>query len=183
MIAFVVVSAALYAGVGVAGYADMPRDNATAWLETNAGDEDVVEVYRRHLQDTAIPHSANVTHAYGSHGTDEVLDPCPRYIQLGYRDLLFLAEGTYFRHNSAKASYVRKILDGEYGYEIVAEFGPRPPNFVPERPTPGNYRDLLRRGIVPQTEQYADEQELRENQYTVILKLTGECDRSRYPPF
>ncbi len=182
-IAIVVVSSAIYAGVGVAGYADMPRDQATAWLETNADDDAVIEVYRRNLQDTAVPYSMNVTHAFGSHGTDERLDPCPTYIQLGYRDLLYRAEGTYFRNGPVRANYLRKLLEGEYGYEIVAEFGPRPPNFVPDRPEPGNYVELLRLGIVPQTDQYADEQELAENQYTVILEQTDECDRSRYPPF
>ena len=182
-IAVLVLTSGLYAGVGVAEYADMPRDQAVDWLETNADEDAVIETYRRHLQDTAIPHSMNVTHAYGSHGTDERLDPCPTYIQLGYRDLLYLAEGTYYRNGPVKANYLRKVLDGEYGYEIAAEFGPRPPNFVPDRPEPGNYVDLLRLGIIPQTDQYADEQELAENQYTVILELNGECDRSRYPPF
>ncbi|MDZ7851049.1 MAG: glycosyltransferase family 39 protein [Halodesulfurarchaeum sp.] len=182
-IALVVLTSALYAGVGVAEYADMPRDQAVEWLETNAEEDTLVETYRRSIQDTAIPHSMNVTHAYGSHGTDERLDPCPTYIQLGYRDLLYLTEGTYYRNGPVRANYLRKLLDGAYGYEIAAEFGPRPPDFVPDRPEPGNYVDLLRLGVVPQTDQYADEQELAENQYTVILEMTGECDRSRYPPF
>ncbi|MFB6085536.1 MAG: ArnT family glycosyltransferase [Halodesulfurarchaeum sp.] len=182
-IALVVFTSALYAGVGVAGYADMPRDRAVEWLETNADEDAVIETYRRSLQDTAIPHSMNVTHAYGSHGTDEQLDPCPTYIQLGYRDLLYLKEGTYYRNGPVRANYVRKLLEGEFGYEIVAEFGHRPKNFVPDRPKSGNYVDLLELGIHPHSDQYADEQELAENQYTVILELTGECDRSRYPPF
>ncbi|HKJ57679.1 MAG TPA: hypothetical protein VKA37_00490, partial [Halobacteriales archaeon] len=58
-------------------------------------------------------------------------------------------------------------------------FGPRPPNYVPQRPTPGSLADLVRVGIVPWTDQYADEQELRENQYTVVLERTGECDGPR----
>ncbi|MFW5921949.1 MAG: ArnT family glycosyltransferase [Halodesulfurarchaeum sp.] len=182
-IALVVFTSALYAGVGVAEYAEMPRDQAVEWLETNAEEDALIETYRRSIQDTAIPHSMNVTHAAGSHGTDERLDPCPTYIQLGYRDLLYLKEGTYYRNGPVQANYLRKVLEGEYGYEIVAEFGPRPPDFVPDRPEPGNYVDLLRLGVVPQTDQYADEQELAENQYTVILERTGECDRSRDPPF
>lgn len=183
VIAVVILTSGIYAGIGVAGYADMPRDNAVDWLETNAADEDTVEVYRLHFQDTGVPHGMNVTHAFGAHGTDEQLDPCPEYIQLTYRDLLYRAEGTYLRNGPVRSSYLSKLLEGEYGYEIAAEFGPRPPNFVPERATPGNYTDLLRYGVVPQTDQYADEQELRPNQYTVILEQTGECDRSRYPPF
>jgi hypothetical protein len=182
-VAVVVVASGLYAGVGVAGYAEMPRDQAVEWMETNAEDDAVIEVYRRHFQDTAVPHWANVTHAAGAHGSDEQLDRCPEYIQLGYRDLLYRSEGTYYRNGPVKANYVRKLIAGEYGYEIAAEFGPRPPDFVPERATPGEYSDLLRYGIVPQTDQFADEQELRPNQYTLILEGTGQCDRSRYPPF
>jgi hypothetical protein len=42
---------------------------------------------------------------------------------------------------------------------------------------------VLGHGIVPQTDQFADEQELAANQYTVMLKRSGECDQSRDPPF
>jgi hypothetical protein len=37
--------------------------------------------------------------------------------------------------------------------------------------------------VIPHTDQYADEQELAENQYTVILRRTGECSPDRRPPF
>ncbi|MGM0371394.1 MAG: ArnT family glycosyltransferase [Halobacteriota archaeon] len=183
LLAILLITSSLYAGVGVAGYADMPRDDAVTWLETEAEEDAVLEVYRRHLQDTAVPHSMTVQHAYGASDAGETLDPCPTYIQLGYRDLLYLAEDTYYRNGIVRASYVRSLVSEEYGYEIVAEFGPRPPNFVPDRPTPGVYHELLRLGIVPQTDQYADEQELRPNQYTLILERTGECDQSREQPF
>ncbi|WP_135663636.1 ArnT family glycosyltransferase [Halorhabdus rudnickae] len=182
-IGLLVVSSAAYAGVGVAGYADSPRDRAVDWLDQNADDGDTIEVYRRHFQDTAIPHGAAINHLFGPENVYERDEPCPTYVQLGYRDLLYLSEGTYFRANSDRAEYVRELLDGEYGYELVAEFGSRPRNFVPERPTPGSPTDLFPLGIVPQTGHYADEQELRPNQYTAILELTGECDQERSPPF
>ena len=67
--------------------------------------------------------------------------------------------------------------------DIAAEFGERPPNFVPQRPTPGSFTDLLRLGVVPHTDQFADEQELAANQYTLVLERDGECDTSRHPPF
>ena len=177
-----VVTTGLYAGVGVAGYADMPRDEAAQWLEANAEPGDAVEVYRRHLQDTAVAHSVPVVHAFGSFREEE-LDPCPAYIQLGYRDLLYMTEGTYFRSGPVRGSYVRNLIEGDLGYEVAAEFGPRPPNYLPQRATPGNYGDLLRYGVIPQTDQYADEQELRPNQYTLILERTEDCDPDRYPPF
>ena len=182
-IAVLLVSSAAYAGVGVATYADMPRDQAVSYLEANADEGDTLEVYRRHLQDTAVPHSMTVSHAFGPETPAERPSTCPTYVQLGYRDLLYLSEGTYYRNGAAQASYLRSLLDGEAGYEIVAEFGPRPPNFVPERPRPNSVVDLLGLGVVPHTDQYADEQELAANQYTVILERTPDCERSSPPPF
>lgn len=177
-----VVTSALYAGVGVLGYADMPRDNAVDWLQDNAPEDATIEVYRLHFQDTAVPHEMDVQ-PIGRLDYRSSTDPCPTYIQLGYRDLLYLDAEAYLRNMAVRASYFRSLLDGEYGYELVAEFGPRPPDFVPQRPTPGSLTDLFRLGVIPQTDQYADEQELRPNQYTAILELTGECAQRRNPPY
>jgi hypothetical protein len=177
--AALLVTAGLYAAVGVGGYAAMPRDDAVAWLETNAEDGDTVEVYRRHIQDTAVPHGMDVNHVYGWEGGGEEVDRCPEFIQLGYRDLLYLDPATYYRNDAARAAYIEGLVSGEYNYEVAAEFGTRPPGFVPRRPTPGSVVDLLRNGVVPQTDQYADEQELAANQYTLILEQAGDCDRSR----
>ena len=179
VVAALLVTSGLYAAVGVGGYAAMPRDDAATWLDANAEDGDTVEVYRRHIQDTAVPHGVDVNHVYGREGGGEEVDPCPEFIQLGYRDLLYLDRDTYYRNDDARFSYVRGLLAGEYNYEIAAEFGTRPPGFVPRRPTPGSFLDLLRNGVVPQTDQYADEQELAANQYTLVLERTGECDGSR----
>lgn len=181
LVAVLLITTAIYAGVGTAGFASMPRDEATDWLEENAAENATMETYRRNMQDAAVPHSMNVNHAYGA--DDGELEPCPEYIQLGYRDLLYLKPGTYYRTEPNRRDYVRDLLEEEYNYEIVAEFGERPPNFVPQRATPGSAVDLIRYGIVPQTDQYADEQELAPNQYTIILERTGECDRSRTQPF
>jgi len=179
VVALLVVSAGAYAVVGTAGYATAPRDGAVAWLDANADPGDTLEVYRVHMQDAAVPHWMTVAHRWNR---DEVVGAtCPRYVELGYRDLLYLDPNTYYRNDPAVAAYVRGLLSGQDGYRIVAEFGPRPPNFVPDRPRPGSLADLVRVGIYPETDQYADEQELRENQYTVILERTGECDPSRVP--
>ena len=178
-----VVSAAVYAGAGAAEFASMPRDEAVQWLESEAGEGDTVEVYRRHFQDTAVPHGMSVAHAFGPEDDGEELGTCPEYVQLGYRDLLYFVEGSYYRRGEAEAEYVRALLDGEHDYEIAAEFGPRPPDYVPQRPTPGSVTDLVRLGVVPHTDQYADEQELAANQYTVVLEATGETDCRPTPPF
>ena len=180
LVAVLLLSGGAYATAGVLSYADAPRDDAVAWFEANADRDDTVELYRVHVQDTALPHWMDVNAAHlGPAGRE---DPCPEYIMLGYRDLMYLVEGSYYRNGEAQAAYVRALLEGEYNYEVVAEFGPRPPNYVPQRPTPGSVVDLVRVGLVPWTDQYADEQELRENQYTVILARTGECDGSRTVP-
>ncbi len=179
---FLLVTSGAYAVAGDVGYASMPRDEAVEWFGENADPDDTVEIYRRHLQDAAVPHWMNVNHAFGSEDEGELVE-CPEYIELGYRDLLYLKDGTYYRNGEAQKQYVRGLLEGEYNYEIVAEFGPRPPNFVPERATPGSVTDLLRYGVVPHTDQYADEQELEPNQYTVVLERTGPCDGDRTVPF
>ncbi|MFW5973955.1 MAG: dolichyl-phosphate-mannose--protein mannosyltransferase, partial [Natrialbaceae archaeon] len=171
-----IVSSAAYAGVGVAGFADAPRDQAAAWMADNVDEGESIEVYRLHFQDTALPHGANVAHREAG------FSACPEYIMLTYRDLLYL-DDTYLRNSPRRAAYVRDLLDGEYEYEAVAEFGPRPPDYVPQRAEPGSLVDLLPYGIVPHVDQYADEQELRPNQYTLVLQSTGECDRDREPPF
>jgi hypothetical protein len=143
----------------------------------------VVETYRVHIQDTAIPHSLTARHVAGEDSEAEEAMACPRYIQIGYRDLLYLKADTYYRNGDAQAVYLRNLLNEEYNYRIAAEFGERPPNFVPQRPTPGSFTDLLRLGVVPHTDQFADEQELAANQYTLVLERDGECDTSRHPPF
>jgi len=180
LLAILLLSGGAYATAGVLSYADSPRDDAVAWFEAHADRDDTVEVYRVHVQDTAVPHWMDVNAAHLAAAGRE--DPCPEYVMLGYRDLMYLVEGSYYRNGEAQAAYVRALLEGEYPYEVVAEFGPRPPNYVPQRPTPGSLVDLVRVGIVPWTDQYADEQELRENQYTVILERTGECDGPRTVP-
>jgi len=182
--AVVLVLTAVYAGVGTAGFATMPRDQAEGWLAEEADADDTLEMYRVDFQDTAIPHRMTVNHVQ----LDERGDACPEYIQLGYRDLLYLKEGTYYRNGEVQADYVESLLTGEQNYRIAAEFGTRPgrqgfdpepdreiETFVPSRATPGSYTDLLRYGVVPQTDQFADEQELSANQYTVILERTGPC--------
>jgi len=180
VMALLLVTTAIYAGMGAVGFASMPRDEAEQWLVENADEDDTVEVYRVNLQDTAVPHEMEINHPFQ---TQEQIDPCPEYIQLGYRDLLYLKQGTYYRNGEPQRKYVRALVEEETDYEIVAEFGERPPNFVPERATPGDYTDLLRYGVVPQTDQFADEQELRANQYTLILQRSERCTSPHENPF
>jgi hypothetical protein len=182
-IAFLLVTSGTYAVAGDLGYATEPRDQAVSWLNENAPANATMEVTRRSFQDAAVPHWMEIRHFSGggsAAGTDDV---CPTYIQVGYRDLLYLKEDSYYRSGEDRREYFRSLLGGEYNYEIAVEFGQRPPNFIPQRPTPGSLVDLLWVGLIPRTDQYADEQETGPNQYTAILERTGPCDRSRDPPF
>ena len=180
VMALLLVTTAIYAGMGTVGFASMPRDEAEEWLVTNASEDATVEVYRVNLQDTAVPHAMDINHRFETRGET---NPCPEYIQLGYRDLLYLKPGTYYRNGEPQRNYVRSLVEEETEYQIVAEFGERPPNFVPQRATPGDYTDLLRYGVVPQTDQFADEQELRANQYTLVLQRSEPCTSPHEHPF
>ena len=109
-------------------------------------------------------------------------DPCPDYIQVGDKELLYLQDIPKSQRSSEvnfaperRQEYVRALLDGEYNYEIVAEFGERPPNFVPHRPEPGSLRELAPLGVYPHSDQYGDEVELASDQYVAILQRQGEC--------
>ncbi|MFC5970270.1 ArnT family glycosyltransferase [Halomarina salina] len=179
---FLLLTSGTYAVTGDIGYASMPRDEAVDWFDANADRNDTVELYRVHLQDTATPHWMDVKHRWTAESETVA---CPRFIELGYRDLLYLKDGTYYRNGDVQKRYVRELVSEGGDYHIVAEFGPRPPNFVPERARPGNLLDLVPYGIVPHTDQYADEQELEPNQYTLILERNqgASCDPNRRAPF
>jgi hypothetical protein len=187
VMAAVVVTAAIYAGVGVAMYASMPRDEATEWLADNADEDATMETYYHGFLENAVPHGMGLNPVWDG---DATVEPCPEYIQVGYKDLLYLQDIPDDQRGAdvddrvdERATYIRALVDGEYSYELVAEFGDRPSDFVPERPTPGSARDLLPLGIYPHSDQYGDEQELRANQYVAIYHNTGPCDPSRSPPW
>jgi len=115
---------------------------------------------------------------------------CPEYIQVGDKELLYLQDIPQSQRSSEvdfypgpRQEYIRALLSGEYNYEIVAEFGERPPNFVSQRPAPGSLRELAPLGVYPHTDQYGDEQELASDQYVAILQRQGECDAPRDVPW
>jgi hypothetical protein len=189
VVAGVLVCSTLYAGVGVGMYASMPRDEATEWLSDNADEDATMETYYHGFVENAIPHDMRINPIW--RGMDDpAVESCPTYIQLGYKELLYLQDIPEEQRGydidsrvEERAEYVRALLDGEYNYEIVAEFGERPPNFVPSRADPGSVRDLVPLGINPHSDQYGDEQEFRANQYVAILKHDGQCVEGRDPPW
>ncbi|WP_424018739.1 ArnT family glycosyltransferase [Halorientalis pallida] len=184
LIAVLLVTTAAFAGVGVAGYATTPRDAATDWLDRTAPENATMATYHHGFDETAVPHGMAVAHRWGPASHEDRNVTCPRYVQLSYENLLYLQnrpraqrEAGVRRNVSRRAAYVRGLLAGEYAYEIAAEFGPRPPNYVPQRPTPGSLVDILPMGITPRNDFYGDEQELGPGQYVVILERDGACSK------
>jgi len=183
IVAVLLVTSGAYAAVGAAGYASTPRAHAVDWMNDNVERNATMEFYTRGFEESATPHWIDAQYPYA--GDDrESLEPCPEYVQLSYRDLLYLRDvpddhrSGYVRHSTGeRATHVRALLNGSYGYEIVAEFGERPPEYTPDRPTPGSVREILPLGVHPQSDQYSDEQELRANQYVVVLRYNGSCEQ------
>lgn len=122
---------------------------------------------------------------------------CPDYIQLTYWDLVYLGttspgqtrpswqatdsqgfDSLWLPPQSPaprRAEYIRGLLAGEYPYTVVAEFGPRP-SLWPQPRTRTSVGDLLRAGVYPWSITYGDDQDLRAEQYTLILRRSGRCD-------
>lgn len=197
LIAILLVTSAIYAGVGTLGYVTQPRDEAATWLKTHAPDDATVEVYVRDIQDVAVPHGMNTSHykhGLGLGRPREEIPPktewmlsmpsrCPEYIELTYNNLLYFAPpqssyaARYFNQKERQEEYVHDLVyTDKYGYEIVAEFGSRPPFLKGSPEPPLNFLpELLRVGIIPRTRQYGDEQDVGPEQYTMILKRTVNC--------
>lgn len=199
IIAVLLVTSSVYAGVGVLGYATQPRDEATEWLRTNADDDATVETYVADPQEAAIPHEMTVVRPRYEH-MDESGDPldreahtewildmperCPEYIELTYHNaLLHLAPDDWNVRAERLSSpqqttyYEDLLAEDTYPYSVVATFGPRPP-FLEDSPRRNEWMALLRAGVIPRTIQYGDPQDLGTNQYIVILERTGSCSQN-----
>jgi hypothetical protein len=196
LVALLVVTSAVYAGVGTLGYATQPRDRGTAWLAAEMGPNETIETYTRDPQEAPIPHDARVNHlgnrtmtVDGERETLSVMTwtfamprRCPDYIVLTYqRSLLFVAPDSHNERASRlsyapMAEYVRDLLaEDTYPYAVAREFGPRP-RFLDDRPPRETWRDLLRTGVVPRTPQYGDPQDFGIEQYAIVLERTGQCE-------
>ena len=210
VLAVLLVTSSAYAGVGVLGYANAPRDEATEWLNANAEPENAaMEVYRPRVRDAALPRGMRISnHADALRRADSraerptrtewmlnISNRCPKYVQLTYWDLVYLGTTSpgatrqppeVTRNDPSppwmppatpaprRAEHIRNLLTGEYNYTVAAEFGPRPPMW-PERRAQTDLTDLLRGGVYPWSVTFGDDQDLRDEQYTLILERTGPC--------
>lgn len=203
VIGVLVVSSALYAGVGTAGYAAQPRSEAVSWLEENAGANDTVEVYTLDIQDSPVPYGMNVSrrreglrvnHSHLPDKTEWMLnmpERCPEYIVLTYNNHLYLApphwdrKAGYYSKLTLQQKYIYELrIKQSYNYEVAEEFGEKPVFFqssVERRNEIFPMPELLRVGIIPRTRQYGDEQDTGPEQYTVVLQRKGVCSVSDFP--
>lgn len=195
LMAVLVVSTAVYVGVGTLGYATQPRDRATAWLDANAGPNATVETYSDDAQEAAVPHrltiyrptnrSENVSRIQWLQNVER---RCPDYVALNYQQaMIWLAPDNHsqlseFWTRPGEADYVADLLDPDgnrtenapYPYEVAARFGPRPVFLETGEPMDPTW-NAVRAGIYPRTIQYGDPQDFGVYQYVVILERTGEC--------
>ncbi|WP_123534679.1 ArnT family glycosyltransferase [Halosimplex salinum] len=138
----VVLSTALTAGVAEAGYVTEPRDQATRWIAANAASGETVTVYENSVADIATPHGRETSHfdyreqqatsnaslvsnesRYTEWMTDTP-DREPAFVQLTANELAYVdPTDTDYHQYPERREYIEGLLNGEYGYEVVAEFG------------------------------------------------------------
>ena len=202
VVALLLVTTALYAGVGVLGYADQPRDGATGWLADRTDGNTTIETYVTDPQEAPVPHGATIYRPTQRAMTVDgervrpsttrwmlaMPERCPTYLVLNaHESLQYLAPNDYSRRaallaNPERERYVRDLLDGDtYPYEVVARFGPQPRYLRSER-RPPVWRAVVNAGVFPRSVQYGDGQDLGTDQYTVILERTGACDPAETSP-
>jgi hypothetical protein len=195
--ATLVVSSAIYAGVGTLGYATQPRDQATAWLDATAGPNATVETYSLDPQEAAVPHRLTIYRPTARPDDQSRVEwlrnvegRCPDYVVLNYqRSLLWLAPDEHSNLSArwtepGDAAYVSDLLpesesplvedEAMYSYTITNRFGPRPVFLATGEPIDPTW-DAVRAGIYPRTIQYGDPQDFGVYQSVIVLERTGEC--------
>jgi hypothetical protein len=180
LVAFLLVTSAAYAGAGTLAYGSQPRDQAVDYLSNHGGANATIETYTLDPQEAAVPHSERVEQRPGF-DVSSFTDRCPAYVVLNYhRSLLYLASEDWGKRADVLSSvgrerHVRALLaEDTYPYEIVGAYG-RQPRFLRGEGRAPTWQRFLRVGLRPRTIQYGDPQDMGVDQYTVVLRRTGEC--------
>ncbi|WP_181686872.1 glycosyltransferase family 39 protein [Halorhabdus salina] len=184
-----VVSTAIYTGIGTVGYASQPRDQAVSYISSNAGPNATVETYPWDPQEAAVPHGletyrwSNRTDTSQSIGDwmGDLPERCPDFIALNHQQaMLYLASEN---HSALSASYTDPTVEAylrdllytdTYPYEIGGRFGPEPIFLSTGSPRDSTW-DLLQAGVNPRSIQYGDPQDFGVDQYVIVLERTGNC--------
>jgi hypothetical protein len=115
LIAVLLVTGGVYAGVGDLQYATAPRDEAREWLNANADDNATIETYRTRFRDAVFPRDMRVNSYKKALARTSPGQPrptrigwmrdlprrCPEYIQLTYWDLVYLGTSSPTRADSS----------------------------------------------------------------------------------
>ena len=195
--AVLLVTTAIYAGVGTVGYATQPRDEAVSWLLEDGGQHATVETYAEDSQEAAVPHGWTITRPTSGTGSlslagwmQRVERRCPDYVVLNYqRSMLWLAPEGHSQladrwADTQARAYLEDLLATEgpyrttnapYPYEVAARFGPEPPFRDGGEPFDPTW-DMVRAGIFPRTIQYGDPQDFGVYGYAVVLERTESCE-------
>jgi len=203
--ALLVLTTALYAGVGTLGYVTDPRDGAVAYVSDHAGPNATVETYARDSQEAAVPHGLRIsrpTDRGGPFGEEPPLGEwmadierrCPEFVVLNYqRSMLWLAPENHSAladrwAQPDAATFLRDLLEGPpyetgnapYSYEVARRFGPRPVFRETGKPIDPVW-NALRTGLFPRTIQYGDPQDFGVYGYAVVLERSGTCNAREDP--
>jgi len=143
-LALLFVTSLAFSGFGTVQLTTDPRDEATDWLRSNADPDDTVLVYENSIADVAAVHGRPVEHydyqeENATYNSSLVLDRRaytewmlgtpergPAYIQLTGEELNYVTPGHTDREQfPRRAAFIEGLLDGEYNYTVVAQFGER----------------------------------------------------------
>lgn len=177
LIGALVLSTGAYAGIGLLGYTADPRDQASAYLHANSGDNATVEVYENSIAEVGAIHGQplsrydfpeeNATYSDSlvlreANYTDWMLrvsERHPGYVQLTSSELDYVTPNhPDYDQYPERRRYIASLLAGEYNYTVVAQFGNRDTDMSP-------WKRLLHAGVVPEMENQAD--------YVVLLRRTN----------
>ena len=188
LMAGLLVSTAVYAGVGTVGYASQPRDGAVSYITANAGPDATVETYPWDPQEAAVPLGMNISH-WSDPGQDKPIGPwildlrerCPDFVVLNHqRAMLYLAPAN---HSVLASEYADPQVDAFFSdlltnesdaYEIAGRFGPEPVFLETGQPRDSLW-NLVQAGINPRSIQYGDPQDFGVDQFAIVLERTGTC--------
>lgn len=198
LMAGLVLTTALYAGVGTVGYATQPRDQAVGWVTADAGPNATVETYSLDSQEAAVPHHLTIyrpTKYVGDDGPtrkewlQDIEHRCPDYVVLNYQlSFIYLAPDNHSQLSDdwtwdGDAEHIETLLSpdappktdtGPYPYTVKKRFG-REPFYLDDGEPIDPTWNLIRAGIYPRTIEYGDPQDFGVYQYVVILERNGTC--------
>ncbi len=150
LIATLLVTTALYAGVGTYQYSNAPRDEATEWLRSESAPVATVTVFENSPAHVGIVHGRSVDHYQFGRASSFPGDPYTEWlISTPKREPEYIQTDGSIRGSARyprRGEFMNRLMDGDhYGYVVAAEFGERPKART-------RRQEILRAGLVPEIE-------------------------------